>query len=371
MKTIITLSVSCLIWISLEAQVPQAFNYQAVARDLTGSILANQTVSFRISILKNTISGTVVYSETHSGIKTNAFGLVDLKIGKGIVYAGNFTTIDWGGSTNFIKIEMDPLGGTAFQDMGTTQLLSVPYALYSLQTDLSEFKKYLDSLLHRIEVLEGTKIKDIDNNLYKTVTIGTQVWMAENLRTTRYNNGTVIPKVTDNSTWDGLITGAWCWYNNDSASFENPFGKLYNWFAVNTGILCPAGWHVPTDAEWTVLEDFMSANGYNYDGTITGNKIGKSLAATTSWESSSVTGATGNTDYPAYRNKSGFTSLPGGYRFSTGAFYDSGRTGYWWSSLQAPTSTYGWLRYQRHDFVSLTRISYQKLNGYSVRCLKN
>lgn len=112
------------------AQAPQAFSYQAVARDASGAILAQQSVAFRISILQNSGTGTVVYSETHSAI-TNDFGLVNLKVGMGTLVSGSFASIAWGGNNHFLRIEMDPAGGTAFQLMGTTQLLSVPYALYA------------------------------------------------------------------------------------------------------------------------------------------------------------------------------------------------------------------------------------------------
>jgi trimeric autotransporter adhesin len=116
---------------SAVAQAPQSFSYQAVARDGTGTILTSKLVSFRISILSGSVSGTTVYSETHSGKTTNTFGLVNLEIGKGSVVSGTFSTISWGTNTYFIKVEMDPNGGTAYQVMGTSQLLSVPYALYA------------------------------------------------------------------------------------------------------------------------------------------------------------------------------------------------------------------------------------------------
>ena len=100
-------------------------------------------------------------------------------------------------------------------------------------------------------------VVDIDGNVYHTVTIGTQVWMVENLKTTKYNDGTAIPLVTDNTAWGALTTPGYCWYNNDSATYKNTYGALYNWYAVNTGKLAPTGWHVPTDSEWTVLTTYL------------------------------------------------------------------------------------------------------------------
>jgi hypothetical protein len=131
MKRSFILTIFCLLWLNLIAQVPQAFKYQAVARDASGSVLANRSISFRISILGGSVTGTIVYSETHMAKTTNAFGLVDLEIGKGTPGTGTFNSINWNSGTYFIKVEMDPAGRTAFQEMGISQLLSVPYALYA------------------------------------------------------------------------------------------------------------------------------------------------------------------------------------------------------------------------------------------------
>jgi len=100
-------------------------------------------------------------------------------------------------------------------------------------------------------------ITDIDGNYYTTVTIGTQVWMVENLKTTKYNDGTGIPLVTDNTVWCNLSTPGYCWYNNDETTYKNPYGALYNWHTVHTGKLCPSGWHVPTDSEWITLTSYF------------------------------------------------------------------------------------------------------------------
>ncbi len=141
------------------------------------------------------------------------------------------------------------------------------------------------------DITEGT-IKDIENNTYKTVTIGTQTWMAENLKVTKYNDGASIPNVTDATAWSELTTGALCDYDNTPSNSET-YGKLYNWYAVNTGKLCPTGWHVPSRSEWTTLENYLIANGYNYDGTTTNNKIAKAMASSSGWESSTDEGVIG------------------------------------------------------------------------------
>ena len=217
-------------------------------------------------------------------------------------------------------------------------------------------------------------IHDVDGNYYNIVTIGSQVWMVENLRTTRYNDGiTNIEYPGENNTaWAENKTGAYAWLNNDENTYKNIFGALYNWYAVNTGMLCPTGWHVPTEVEdWTSLSDYLIANGYNYDGTTSGNKIAKSLAAQTLWYASSNPGSVGNTDYPTYRNKSGFTALPGGYRSYTGAstwtYYD---TGNWWSSSGANDAT-AWDKHMISAIINMEGVNDLKEFGFSVRCIKN
>ena len=130
----------------------------------------------------------------------------------------------------------------------------------------------------------GTVV-DVDGNIYKTIKFGTQVWMAENLRTTRYNDGSEIPHVTDKNIWEEQKTGA---YRNvkDSESNAATFGRFYNWYTIKTGKLAPIGWHVPTDKEWIILQEYLINNGYNWDGTKEENKIAKALASTTGWKSS-------------------------------------------------------------------------------------
>ncbi len=215
------------------------------------------------------------------------------------------------------------------------------------------------------------EVADIDGNVYKTIEIGTQTWMAENLKTTRYNDGTTIPIVTDNTEWIYLTSPGYCWYNNDPTTYKNTYGALYNWHTVNTDKLCPAGWHVPSDSEWSEMENYLIANGYNYDGATIGNKIAKSLAATTIWASSANTGAVGNTDYSAKRNATGFTGLPGGFRYYYGPFDHINFVTYWWSATEIDNLTayprqigYSWDGIYRH-------INMPKTFGFSVRCIKN
>lgn len=211
-------------------------------------------------------------------------------------------------------------------------------------------------------------ITDIDGNIYHIVTIGTQTWMMENLKTTKYNDGTAIPNVTNNTTWAGLTTGAYCYYNNDATTYKEKYGCLYNWYAVNTGKLAPKGWHVPADAEWTILENYLIANGYNYDGSTTGNYIAKSLASTTGWDTSTNTGAIGND--LTKNNRSCFSALPGGFCTRGSGFSNAGGDGYWWSSDQSNAGD-AWGRHLGYASGFSNRISLYKPMGFSVRCVRN
>ena len=224
----------------------------------------------------------------------------------------------------------------------------------------------VDSVIFYKPITPPAVVTDIDGNVYHTVTIGTQTWMVENLKTTKYNDGTSIPNITDSSAWWDLSTPGYCFYNNDAAN-KTIYGALYNWYTVKTGKLAPTGWHVPTDAEWTTLENYLIANGFNYDGTTIGNKIAKSLAATTLWNIDTTEGAIGND--LTKNNTSGFAGLPGGFRGSNGTFY-IGYNGSWWSSTER--STYNaWYRYLYYIYSFVSRSSNSKQGGFSVRCIRD
>jgi uncharacterized protein (TIGR02145 family) len=215
-----------------------------------------------------------------------------------------------------------------------------------------------------------TECKDGENNYYPVVQIDTQLWMAENLKTTIFKNGTTpIPNVTGDAAWAAPTTPGYCWYDNNIAN-KNTYGALYNWYTVNTGNLCPTDWHAPTDAEWTALENYLISNGFNYDGTTNDNKHAKALASTTLWTSSTTTGAVGNTDYPTKRNATGLTALPGGYRNSSGTFYAIGYYGYWWSARELD-ATFAWYRYLQYFSSHVNRDNVNKKYGYSVRCVRD
>jgi uncharacterized protein (TIGR02145 family) len=198
-------------------------------------------------------------------------------------------------------------------------------------------------------------VTDIDGNVYNTVQIGTQCWTQSNLTVSKYRNGDNIPNITDGTQWSQTnisSTGAWCNYNND-ASNGTTYGKLYNWYAVNDSRgLCPTGWHVPSDSEWTALHTYLG-------GT---SVAGGALKSTTGWNSPN-TGAT---------NSSGFTGLPGGSRVDIGHFGNeiAGYAGMWWSSTFA-SYNFAWGHYFYHNYVAVYRQSLEARGGFSVRCIKD
>ena len=197
----------------------------------------------------------------------------------------------------------------------------------------------------------SAEAKDADGYTYKTVTIGEQEWFAENLKTSKYNDGTPIPNIADDTEWSNDTIGAWSHYDNDN-QYDSIYGKLYNWYAVETGKLCPTGWHVPTDAEWTVLTDYLTANGHS-------GLEGKALKATSGWFDYDDQSGNGTDDY-------GWNGLPGGFRYDyDGDFDDVGSNGNWWSSSDA------WYRDLYSDSDSVYSFSEGKDYGFSVRCLRD
>jgi len=207
---------------------------------------------------------------------------------------------------------------------------------------------------------DNNTVTDIDGNVYHTVTIGTQVWMVENLKTTRYRDGSAIPKINDSATWSNLTTGAYCDYSNIPGN-STTYGRLYNWYVINDSRnIAPAGWHVPTDGEWDIMEKYLDNTVDTTATGLAGTDIGGKLkeTGTTHWASPN-TGAT---------NSSGFTALPGGFR--SGVFFGFGSNACWWSATES-TVTNAWDRYLSSDNAKVDRGSYGKIDGYSIRCIKD
>jgi uncharacterized protein (TIGR02145 family) len=388
MKKLVTLFLAIVSTYFLFAQAPQKMSYQAVIRNAQNELVISKPIKMRISILQGSTNGTNVYSELHNP-STNANGLVSIEIGSGTSPVGTIGSINWGNGTYFLKTETDPTNGTNYSIEGTSQLLSVPYALQannagngfnrvSATGDTLFLENGKSVIIPGISSANNTNtpgtVTDASGNTYPTVTIGTQVWMAENLRTTKYQDGSNIPIVTDNIQWSNNYSfqqPMMCWYNNDSATYSaNRFGALYNWYVVNPSAngnknVCPTGWHVPTDAEWNILIKYLDPAADTTCLVCTQSSIsGGSMKSTGTlfWESPN-TGAT---------NISGFTGLPAGIRGSA-PFREIGRYTYWWSST--PSNNGGGLAWIRRlyyqDGTAFRTYPNSNSSGFSVRCLRD
>jgi uncharacterized protein (TIGR02145 family) len=471
MKKIFILSLITIVFIgNVISQAPNLMSYQAVIWDASGNVVSEKMVSIKISILQGSVTGTSVYSETHR-LQTNINGLVSLMIGGGTNLSGKISGINWVGGSYFLKTETDPTGGNSYTIIGTTQLVSVPYSMFSGLADNISTKNtglpgqtltidkdgkliwvgtniptvvtggvtsitQTDSKVSGIVTSDGgstittrgfvwstnpnptitlstktsdgtgvgtysssitglnpnTKyyirayasnsagtgygdvvefitisltgigspcpgiptVKDIDGNIYNTVQIGSQCWLKENLRVTKFNDGTEIKLDTTggvtggvNSTWGNTEKGKRSIYGNDIKNLDK-YGFLYNWIAVIKGI-CPSGWDVPGVGDFYNLRNFL------------GNSVGGKLKSITGWESPNY-GAT---------NESGFTALPGGSRDQNGPFGGINTSALFWTSDESNSPRYV-------NFAEIYNTSREMAlgglvlvpTGFSVRCIK-
>ena len=386
------------------SQAPQKINFQSILRNNNGEVVSNKAVSLKISILTGSISGSSVYTETQTKT-TDASGLISLQIGFGTVLSGVFASIAWGDFPHFIKLEADFSGGNNFVLLGSQELMSMPYALYASKTDtsslnlvnrfnskvnisdtsnmlsnyrtglnnkvnfsdtaimLANYKTIITDLQKHVELLSSytsllaSGLVDIDRNNYPVAKIGNQIWMKENLKVTKYRNGDAIPTGLSAADWRSTNSGAYAIFLNNNGN-DAIYGKLYNWYAVtdNRG-LCPTGWHVPTDAEWTTLTTYLGGEG------VAGGKM-KSVG-TAYWNNSNI-GAT---------NESGFSGLPGGLRNDGDTdYYNIGRVAYFWSATESSRDGFSWIRTLSDVDVFVTKAGDNGLdrnNGLSVRCLRD
>jgi len=260
---------------------------------------------------------------------------------------------------NQIKNVADP---THTQDAVTLGLLL---------ENISNLQDQIDAMQ---AVINSGTVTDQDGNSYPYLTYGDQVWTVKNAEMVTYRDGTPIPQVTDATEWANLTIGAWCYYDNDPSK-----GKLYNWYAV-AGIhdndentpnkeLAPEGWHVPTDAEWSELENYLIANGYNYDGTTTGNKIAKAMSSTTGWNGSTSEGTPGNNQF--YNNSSGFNAFAVGSRYdNSSSFYNKNIEVAYWTNTEFEANS-AMDRSLNFDIFSLRGHHNYKISGFSVRFVRD
>jgi len=453
MKKLTTLIAILFCVVTLFAQAPEKFTYQAVVRNANNSLVANAQVGVRVSILRGSANGSAVYVETQTAT-TNANGLVTLSIGGGSVQQGTFASIDWANGPFFLQTETDPNGGSNYTVSTTQQLLSVPYALYakmagngfsgdyndltnkpqnvstfnndagyitmdsvpeiptnvsaftndagyvtasqcdgldicalanlatSLQQQIEDIQAQLDSvgfiidtaITHTTFSCGTSTVTDIDGNVYNTVQIGNQCWMKENLRTTHYSDSTSIPEGTTLSSTEP--------YYYDNSNSEIPLlerGYLYNWSAVMHGTdgsstnpsrvqgVCPTGWHVPSDAEWSQLTQYVSEQD-NCRCSNDQTYIAKALASNTYWNTSTNICAVGN-DLSA-NNATGFSALPAGLINSSGFIYSLDYGTHFWSTTES-ASDRAWERSLGTAYPYVGRSSNYKRDGYSVRCVRD
>jgi uncharacterized protein (TIGR02145 family) len=354
---------------TLQVSPPVTGNAVITVYDMTGrpiaqiqSNLENVTQDYRISGLKNGFYFVNVKGNNYqfSGIlisngKTN--GTVRIEKVSSIIH-----------EVNDNAIFKENKGAQTTVDMAYTTGDRLKFT--GISGNYSTVKTYIPTSDKTIS-FNFVPCTDADNNNYPVVEIGTQVWMAENLRTTKYNGGTAIPLVTDNVVWSALNTPGYCWQNNDAASYKATYGALYNWYALDVAInggkyVCPTSWHLPTDDEWTTLINSLINSGYGYGGS--GSDIAKSLASTWGWFPDITPGTIGNEQMS--NNSSGFTGLPGHHRGYNGTYYSIGLGGIWWSDNESNAAFV--LYYSLFCNNSNVGRNYgEKRSGYSIRCLRN
>jgi len=264
----------------------------------------------------------------------------------GNVYITNHTLRSYGGIINGFKRIQDVADPVDDKDAATKAYVD------------QSIRSYVDDALRALKLVPENYagiVTDIDGNSYTTVAIGSQTWMAQNLKVTHYRDGTPIPREPDPAAWSALRTGAYIEYDLLNVLNAGIYGLLYNFYAVaDPRNLCPAGWHVPTHDEYSDMEAYLAG------ASIAGGKLKET--GTTHWQSPNE-GAT---------NETGFTALPGGARWGNGAFGDINQHGYWWTSSQPYDETAAYNRTMTYLYTWIAfSTSYKKWNGFSVRCVKD
>lgn len=333
------------------------YHVRAFARSEAG-ISYGEDVIFRTNGLA-TVSTSVPFtiSQTHA------------QMGGTVIYDGGSEITDRG---IYYSESPDPAGSGAKVQAGTgtglfqTEVgaLAIGQTYYVVAYAENAYGTSYGDVLEYTHIDEDELIQDVDGNYYRIVQIGSQWWMAENLATTSYNDGSAIPNITDKATWQADDIGAYCWYNNDYVSYGQEYGALYNYKAVATGMLCPNGWHVPSDSEWKVLEGYLGMSSseqerYNdFRGTDEGGKLKE--AGTQHWEAPN-TGAT---------NESGFSALPGGARSGNAEFNGMNGNTFLWTSTPH-TDDVSWYRSLSKSKSGIGRSGAFNYWGMYIRCIKD
>jgi uncharacterized protein (TIGR02145 family) len=380
MKRLFTFLPSIFVLSLVIAQSPQKFSFQTVIRNSNNVLVANQQIGLRVSILQGSENGVIAYSERHNPL-TNANGLASVQIGGGQILGGNFQNIDWANGLYFVKTDTDINGGTNYSISATQQLLSVPYSLYSndvyskvsavgdtlyignnyyIVPGISAANQQVvllptDHTCGEPNVHNGNKVygnvTDQQGNTYKTIQIGGQNWMAENLKTSIYRNGETIANL-NSLQWSSTTSGAWEYYDNN-IDFECPYGKLYNWYAAtDSRNVCPTGWHVPTISEWLILEATLGGD------MLAGGKM-KSTGSD-HWSSPNESAS----------NESGFSVLPCGAVSSSSTSLFLNESAYFWSASPvnvAVASGYFLSYYAGQSY----QIESPRNEGYAIRCIQD
>lgn len=434
-KIYIILFAIFLILPNLNAQPTGKLSYQSVIRNADNAVVQNSQVGIRISILQDSTDGNAVYVETQNPL-TNDNGLLSIEFGG----QQGFDAINWQQGPYFIKTEIDINGGSNYSLTSVSKLLTVPYAIHAreagsidydmlenlpdlfdgsylslegipeLPFDIADLSDDANLLLHN-GTLQGQLLywgnnkwqllppgepgkvlnfcngiptwgecvdglMDIDGNNYPTVIIGQQEWMAENLKTTKFADGTPIEYPGDNNdAWWNITTGAYAWYDNDPEN-KDRYGALYNWQAAK-GNLCPVGWRVPEDSDWTQLVEFIMAE-YDIDNDYTNvNALGNALKSCRQ-HLSPLGGDCATLAHPRWSSHHthfgtdmlGFSGLPGGVRIPYGTYATLGSNGNWWSTTQSDEIN-AFRRNLNHGYGDLSRMGYDKRHGLSVRCMRD
>jgi uncharacterized protein (TIGR02145 family) len=361
------------------AQAPYQIPYQAIARDNAGVPISDTSISVRFSILSDSLTGLPIWNEEQL-LTTNQFGLFQAQIGQ----QNSMATINWARGIKFMQVDLNL--GNGYVTIGTQQLLSVPFALHAnsvaievsevgdtlrigsgrviIVPGISEANSPFDNTEHTCgatgihkESLEYGVVLDAEGNSYRTIMIGSQLWMAENLNTGMYLNGDTIASSLTNEQWNTADYGAWADYD-DEAFNRCPYGRLYNaWVVLDERGVCPLGWHVPTDEDWDILSDFLG-------GSLVSGAALKTLGTL---EAGDGWWHEPNTDAS---NNSGFSSLPSGLRNHSGYYYDLGHFSNWWSSSPNGIDQM-WMRFTSFDSAELLRYTYNVQVGFSIRCLRD